>query len=164
MKSTTLVWVVVLGLISVPSVKAADTVQIVVGEPGPGQPGNADNGFPFNPDAFLGIVSLRYQQVYDSSAFGTIPLEIFALSSRVDDILGEAFSSLIPDIQINLSTTPPAPDGLVSTFDQNVGVDDTIVLPRGPLSLISLHTRRIGCVKSRPINKDWSLTGQGRPL
>ncbi len=135
MKLRFLVWMMVLGLMSVPSVKAADTLQIVVGEPGPGQPGNSNLFYPFG-----SRISLRYQQVYDSSAFGSIPLEIVALSFRVDDLGGGAFSSVIPDIQINLSTTPLAVDGLGSSFALNVGPDQTIVFNRGRLALSSAGT------------------------
>ena len=135
MKFRFLVWMMVLGLMSVPSVKAADTLQIVVGEPGPGYPGNSNNFYPFGTR-----ISLRYQQVYDSSAFGSIPLEIVALSFRVDPRGGEDFFLEIQDIQINLSTTLLAVDGLVSSFALNVGPDQTIVFNRGRLALSSAGT------------------------
>ncbi len=75
MKARFLVFAVVFGLVSVLSLKA-DTVTIVVAEPGPGQPENFNNAFPFSiPDTAGGVPfpSMRYQQVYDSSAFGTVP-------------------------------------------------------------------------------------------
>jgi len=141
MKARFLVLMIVLGLIIIP-VKA-DTVLIVVGEPGPGQPGNSNNVFPFGIPLTAGgefVPSMRYQQVYGSSAFGTTPLTIFSLSFRVDDVVGSAFSSVKSDIQINLSTTPQTVDGLCCTFASNVGLDDTIVVNRGPLALSSAGT------------------------
>jgi hypothetical protein len=42
----------------------------------------------------------------------------------------------LPAVQINLSTTPKAPDGLSTTFASNVGNNDTVVFS-GALSLSS---------------------------
>ena len=46
----------------------------------------------------------------------------------------------MPDIQINLSTTSATDDNLSLTFANNVGITDTIVFARGPLSLSSAFT------------------------
>ena len=43
----------------------------------------------------------------------------------------------LTDIQINLSTIMLGPDGLSLVFANNLGLDDTIVFARGPLSLSS---------------------------
>jgi len=132
MKAQFLVLAMVLGLVSVLSVKA-DTVTIVVGESGLGLTPQVVPFFsPF-------AESIRYQQVYDSSAFGPIPLRIVRLTFRLIET-AIPFSTVIPDIQINLSTTPRAVDGLSGTFADNVGTDDTIVLNRGMLSLSSAGT------------------------
>ncbi|HQR09545.1 MAG TPA: PEP-CTERM sorting domain-containing protein [Gemmatales bacterium] len=101
--------------------------------------GGADNGFPFNIDAF-GQVSMRYQQVYASDQFSLItsPTLITAISFRVGSN-GSSFSSTLPSMQINLSTTGAAPDGLSTSFASNVGGDDTQVFS-GSLTLSSTNT------------------------
>jgi hypothetical protein len=53
--------------------------------------GNRDNGFPFNL-AFFGFSSERYEQVYESSDFGSSPLLITGLAFRPDAQVGSAFS------------------------------------------------------------------------
>lgn len=85
--------------------------------------GNQGNIFPFS----LGI-SYRYQQVYSSSEFdSTDPVLITEIRFRPDFVSGSSFSTTLPDVQINLSTTGMAPDSLSSNFADNVGPDDTIV-------------------------------------
>jgi hypothetical protein len=99
--------------------------------------GNFGNEYPFDIGA-NGISSMRYQQVYDASQFGAVPAGgayITALAFRVDAGFG-AFAATLPSIQINLSTTPSVPDGLSTTFANNVGPDDTVVYS-GALQLSS---------------------------
>lgn len=99
--------------------------------------GNANNSFPFNISAANGITDMRYQQLYDASLFTGSrrgALLITQIIFRPNDF---AFSSTLPDIQINLSTTNVADDSLSSTFAQNVGANDTVVFARGPLTLSS---------------------------
>lgn len=100
--------------------------------------GNSNNGFPFN-ISFFGIPSQRYQQVYAASQFSAVtgPALVTQIRFRPDATLGDAFASVLPDIQINLSTTSRAPDGLSLTFASNVGANDTVVYARGPLALSS---------------------------
>ncbi len=109
--------------------------------------GNSNNSFPFNIDPF-GLSSQRYQQVYAASAFGATPLLITQIAFRPDGIGGAAFSSTLPDIQIDLSTTSAGPDGLSSTFASNVGPNDTTVYARGPLALSSSDTGPAGGPKN----------------
>ena len=71
MKSRFLVLPIVFGLLSAVQVKA-QTETIVVGEPG-----HSNNQIPFSK-----LGPSRYQQVYDSSAFGPITLRIFSLAFR----------------------------------------------------------------------------------
>jgi hypothetical protein len=101
--------------------------------------GEISNVWPFdNP-----FNSMRYQQVFDASAFGQLAPGgefITQIAFRPDAIFGDAFSTLFPDIQINLSTSLAGPDGLSTTFMDNVGADDTEVFARGPLFLSSADT------------------------
>lgn len=79
----------------------------------------------------------RFQQVYNASIFeplteaggGWIRQIIF----RVDANLGHPFITTIPSVQINISTTDRAADGLSAVFDDNVGLDNTLVL--GPTAV-----------------------------
>jgi hypothetical protein len=119
--------------------------------------GNAYNSYPFdisNPSAPL--TSQRYQQVYAATDFGALsqPQLITRISFRPDATLGSAFASTLPDIQINFSTTNKAPDGLSSTFANNVGADDTVVYNRGSLTLASAFSGATGGSKDFDINID----------
>lgn len=86
----------------------------------------------------------RYQQVYKNSDFtslsGSQPLKITQIAFRPDAKVGSAFSFTLSDIQLDLSTTKAEPDNLSTTFANNVGADDTVVVNRGPLSLSSAYT------------------------
>jgi hypothetical protein len=106
--------------------------------------GNDANFLPFAPSP-----SERYQQVYGASQFssliggGFITQIIF----RPDGFVGAAFTSTLPSIRIDLSTTSAAPDALSSTFASNVGANDTIVyggLTGAPLTLSSANTGPAG--------------------
>ena len=100
--------------------------------------GDINNSYPFNITEF-GLSSQRYQQVYAASQFGGGGL-ITQIIFRPDATFGQAFMSTLPDIQIDLSTTSAADDGLSSTYADNVGADDTVVFVRGPLTLSSAFT------------------------
>jgi hypothetical protein len=116
--------------------------------------GDASNGFPFNiGDPTIvngGLASQRYQQVYAASEFDTLgglELVITQILFRPDATFGKAFSSVLPDIQINLSTTSAAPNSMSTTFANNVGSDDKVVFS-GPLSLSSANTGPAGGPKN----------------
>jgi PEP-CTERM motif len=99
--------------------------------------GDSNNGFPFNIQV-QSLSSQRYQQVYDASLFSSLPaggVEITGIAFRVDDSFGNSFSSTLPDIQLDLSTTSAGESTLSTTFASNVGGDDKIVFAAGPLSL-----------------------------
>jgi len=104
--------------------------------------GNLFNGFPFN----IGNIpaSMRYQQVFASSQFSALLPGgefITQIAFRPEaSSNGAAFSSTLPNIQINLSTTNRTPDGLSPTFSNNIGLDDTVVFGPGPLALSSAKT------------------------
>jgi hypothetical protein len=104
--------------------------------------GDTNNSFPFN-IGIIGIPSQRYQQVYAASQFGGLPSGgglITQIIFRPDATFGNAFTSTLPDIQLDLSTTSAPDDGLSTTFANNVGANDTVVFARGPLTLSSGFT------------------------
>ena len=98
------------------------------------QEGNSNNGSPFS-------FASRYQQVYGASEFLPLsePVLITALSFRPDATYGGTFSVTIPDIQVSLSTTLAAPDGLDPVFANNIGSNNQLVFS-GSLSLSSAFT------------------------
>jgi hypothetical protein len=102
--------------------------------------GNSNNLYPFGL-ATAGVASQRYQQVYNASDFLSLtgPLLITQIAFRPDVVFGTAFSSTLPNIRIDLSTTTAAADGLSLTFANNVGLNDTIVFS-GALTLSSAFT------------------------
>lgn len=102
--------------------------------------GDANRGLPFN-SSYFGMSSLRYQQVFAAKEFSsfTEPFLIAQILFRPDAAMGKSFSSTLPNISINLSTTKKAPDGLSTIFANNIGSDDKVVF-NGPLSFSSTFT------------------------
>jgi hypothetical protein len=98
--------------------------------------GDGNNGWPFNRD---GAGSQRYQQLYVASQFGGGGL-ITQIIFRPDAISGNAFTSTLPDIQIDLAYSSAADDGLSSTYANNITAGDTVVFARGALTLSSAFT------------------------
>jgi hypothetical protein len=80
--------------------------------------------------------TLRSQQVYTGSEFGTTPILITAIYWRPSPNLGAAFSTVVPSLQVNLSTTSKQGDELSSTFAENIGRDEKVVF-NGPLKFSS---------------------------
>jgi hypothetical protein len=103
--------------------------------------GGGNNNFPFD-----STTSQRYQQVYAANQFSSGGW-ITQIAFRPDGIVGKVFSVTIANIQIDLSTTGDAPDGLSTTFANNVGSDDTTVFS-GALSLSSSDTGPAGGPKA----------------
>jgi hypothetical protein len=96
--------------------------------------GNSDNSFPFSV-----AETMRYQQVYAASQFGTIAAGggmITEIAFRPDAVYGYAFTHTVANIQIDLSTTTAGPGGLSLTFADNVGAGDMVVF-NGSLILSS---------------------------
>ena len=89
--------------------------------------------------------STRYQQVYAASSFlsvSSLPLSITELSfAQLPG--GVPLDFNLPSIEIRLSTTQKAPDGLSSFFAQNVGADDSVVLS-GSLHFYQSTVERYG--------------------
>src|SRR5687768_13749638 len=137
-------------IISLAAVAYAHAATLVVPNGLNTSEGNDNNAFPFSIEGAQ-IPSMRYQQVYGSSQFGALSATgefISEIRLRPDAAGGSAFSATLPDIQINLSTTAAAPDGLSATFANNVGVDNTVVFARGPLATSSGFTGPAGGPKT----------------
>jgi len=101
--------------------------------------GNSNNLYPFTPGG--GMRSQRMQQVYAASDFAGTGAKIWIteIAFRPDAYSGSAFAVELPQVQVNLSTTLVAPDGLSPVFAVNLGTDDTVVF-NGPLALSSQFT------------------------
>lgn len=84
---------------------------------------------------------IRLQQVFDFSQFAAAggPIIVTQIAFRPDGSVTSGFTLTNPNLQINLSTTSMAPDGLSTTFASNVGADDTVVR-NGPITLSSANT------------------------
>ena len=77
---------------------------------------------------------IRYQQVFDASQFSHLN-NGGGLINRIafrGHGPGIPFTGSVPQLEVSLSTTSQAPDGLSSTFADNVGSDNTQVFS-GPL-------------------------------
>src|SRR5437868_928728 len=83
--------------------------------------GDTNNSFPF--DLSAGATTMRYQQVYDAALFSTFggPQLITRIAFRPDAGFGSAFSSTLPNIRIDLSTTAASSSSLSTIFANNVG-------------------------------------------
>src|ERR1043166_226186 len=79
-------------------------------------------------DGGTGILGqvLREQDVYASSYFTNGPILITEIRFRPYRMVG-AFSTVVSNLQISLSTTAARWDGLSSTYANNVGADATVV-------------------------------------
>lgn len=112
--------------------------------------GDGANAFPFNiSGGIIPVTSMRYQQVFQSSEFSAFggPSLITRIAFRPDAIFGNAFSSTLSSIRIDLSTTRVAPDALNPAFASNVGADGRTVYD-APLPLSSAPTGLAGAPKN----------------
>lgn len=91
------------------------------------------SGWPFTFEEF-GIVSRRYQQVYDASAFSSIVPEGGTITHLFFPIESLGYTPLLRSVEIELSTTSREPDSLSPLFAENAGGDKTIVY--GPSALV----------------------------
>lgn len=105
----------------------------------PGVGGDWGSPLPFDLGSTV-FPTMRYQQVYGASDFtrrmaegGYIHGLRFDIADSVDG--GRPFLATLPAIQINLSTTSRAVDGLSAVFSENVGADNTVVLGLSALTL-----------------------------
>ena len=104
--------------------------------------GGTNNGYPFDLSE-VGLTNQRYQQLYAASQFGGGGL-ITQIIFRPDAFAGHAFTSTLPDIQIDLAYSSAPDDGLSTTYANNITAGDTIVFARGPLTLSSAFTGPAG--------------------
>jgi phosphatidylinositol-3-phosphatase len=86
--------------------------------------GDAGNLFPL-----FSSQPIRYQQVFDAAQFSRLNpggglINRIAFRGHGP---GTPFTGTVAQLQVNLSTTSKTPDGLSSTFAENVGADDTQV-------------------------------------
>ena len=119
--------------------------------------GNVNNAFPFNLSP-LGLASERYQQVYAATDFAILggPAVITQILFRPDAFTGSAFSSTLPNVQIDLSTTTVAPDAMSLVFADNVGPNDTVVFFGSlPLSSVSISALPLNITRPRPVKNAW---------
>lgn len=140
-----------IGLLSIasPRVAWAQTASVVAPNADAATEGSSANGFPFNIGGFQ--TSERYQQVYLASQFSALGPTgglVTQIAFRPDAAFGMAFSSTLPNVQIDLSTTAATPSTLSGTFANNVGVDDITVFGPGPLTLSSSFTGPAGGPKN----------------
>jgi len=96
----------------------------------------------------LRAANLRNQQIYGAPNFPPdVAMWITELRFRPDAVFGGPFNTTISSIQINLSTTTRNPDGLSTTYANNIGPDDTVV-HSGPLQISSQFTGSAGGPKN----------------
>ena len=98
--------------------------------------GNEDNAFPFGRGSVFSNNPYRYQQVYNASGFGEQagPITIDEIRFRPDSNNSSATTMTVGSIQVSLSSTTAAADGLNNVdFDQNIGSDGTVVYSGGLL-------------------------------
>ena len=102
-----------------------------------GAEGNFYSCYPFDVGIY-NFKSMRYQQVYAAYEFMDVagPVLITRIGFRPDGRYGWTFDEVLPNLQINLSTTTAGPDALSTTFAANIGADDTMVYS-GPLHISS---------------------------
>ena len=97
--------------------------------------GNMGSGVPFAIQEAPSIPSMRYQQVYASTAFAAVSTNgafLTHLAFRPGSNYGISAGS--SNVLIKFSTTSKLPDNLNVSFDQNVGSDETTVF--GPARLV----------------------------
>jgi hypothetical protein len=110
--------------------------------------GSSNNGYPFNL-SFFSQPSMRYQQVFNSSEFSAAgsPMLITGIAFRPDSGTGDAFSSTLSSVRIDLSTTSVNASTLSPVFANNVGANDAVVF-NGALSLSSAYLGPVGGPKN----------------
>jgi hypothetical protein len=82
--------------------------------------------------------SVRYQQVFAASQFSG-PVPITEIGFRPDAAWGMSFTVTLSNVRIALSTIAKGPDGVSTTFAENVGIDESVVFS-GDLVLSSADT------------------------
>lgn len=110
------------------------------------------SGAPFHLTAIGDPPSMRFQQLFNASQFGGATGVIDKISFRPDAVFGAAFSETNIDVEIHLSHKSSF--SLVSRFDDNIGIDETLVLKTNSLALFSSFTGPIEGPKDFDITID----------
>ena len=79
--------------------------------------------------------SMRYQQVYDASRFVEVSQGCLIRALGFNIRSGNATGVILPNIQINFSTTTGGENSLSGTFADNIGPDDSVAYARGPMTI-----------------------------
>ncbi len=96
--------------------------------------GGSSNTRPFSSDFDFGA---RYQQVWDASAFGSVPGTLTSVAFRYDGGGNPGGNVYAPaSYEVKLSTTALDPGTLSATFDDNIGAGETVVLSTDSLSIL----------------------------
>ncbi|HEY0434698.1 MAG TPA: PEP-CTERM sorting domain-containing protein [Chitinophagaceae bacterium] len=98
--------------------------------------GNSSSPWPL---LFDGSPSLRYQQVYAATDFGSLAQQGGGMITQIKFFIEPGLPPIDfrYDLQINLSTTTKAPDRLNTLFSANIGSDDTTVFPRQTFTMLN---------------------------
>jgi hypothetical protein len=90
--------------------------------------GNARSPGPFLID-YSAAPSARWQQVYGASDFARVGAPMFITEIRFETALNSPgfVDTSLANLRIDFSTTARVPDGLSSTFAENIGANDTVV-------------------------------------
>ena len=134
MRTPTLLHVaaLVLGSLALASPSPAD---VVVPNQFANTPAPQGNALPFS-----WMNSHRFQQVYAASEFPAGTLQISEIAFRLDQNHA-AVSETLSDVELRLSTSATGHSiSLSSTYDDNVGADELIVISQGPLNFNSPGT------------------------
>jgi hypothetical protein len=99
---------------------------------------NSVNGIPYHLTAVSSVPSMRYQQSFRAGVLGGVTGIIDKISYRPDKDFGFAFIESGIDIEIRLSHIPNTL--LLTTFADNIGTDETVVLDTDSLTLSSSFT------------------------
>jgi len=103
--------------------------------------GNQANCIPFGTGCMPTSPEARYQQVFAAGAFGGQGGVVDKLLLRLDCASGQGpVQATGIDLEIRLSHTAKSPATLSTTFADNIGVDETLVLQTNSLSLSSAAT------------------------
>jgi hypothetical protein len=80
----------------------------------------------------------RYQQLYEAAWFASLPPEgvlITEVRFRKDGEYAGTFDTVIPAVEVHLSTTSISTTNLSGHFSENIGANELVVFPRGSLHL-----------------------------
>jgi hypothetical protein len=109
----------------------ATAATVVIPNTNENVPGPSNNAFPLNAGT-----PMRYQQVYAANQFQGLSGPVTQFAFRVDESAGNPFNGAQIDTEIRLCHTNVNPQGMSTTFANNLGNDVTLVFD-GILTLSS---------------------------